>query len=136
MNGEQSSRRPLVLLVWLSALLALCVGVAQAQNTPKNWSSEKDENGEIALNLQDVDIRVFINTVAEIMGKNFIIDPRVTGKVSFISGTPLNQDEIHDVFLSILNVYNFAAVEAGSVIKIVPNNVIKQSPTRVIIPNG
>ncbi|MEL0082485.1 MAG: hypothetical protein VW985_05525, partial [Gammaproteobacteria bacterium] len=34
---------------------------------------------EITLNLQDADIRALINTVAEVTGTNFVIDPRVSG---------------------------------------------------------
>lgn len=88
-----------------------------------------EQKQQITLNLQDVDIRVLINTVAEVSGKNFIVDQRVKGKVSVISGAPLDPDQLYDVFLSILEVNKFATVDAGGVIKIVPANQIKQSPT-------
>ena len=35
------------------------------------------QSDQITLNLQDVDIRVLINTVAEVTGRNFVVDPRV-----------------------------------------------------------
>ena len=79
---------------------------------------------EVTLSLQDVDIRVLINTVAEVSGKNFIVDPRVKGKVSVISGASLDPEQLYDVFLSILEVHNFAAVDSGNVIKILPSNII------------
>ncbi|MEO0369346.1 MAG: type II secretion system protein GspD, partial [Pseudomonadota bacterium] len=87
--------------------------------------AQDEEGGEtlVTLNLQDVDIRVLINTVAEVSGRNFIVDPRVKGKVSIISGASLNPDELYDVFLSILEVHNFATVDSGTVIKVLPNNV-------------
>ncbi len=88
-----------------------------------------DGEAQITLNLQDVDIRVLISTVSEVSGRNFVIDPRVKGRVSVISGSPLSGDQLYDVFLSILEVHNFAAVESGPVIKILPSNVIKQRPT-------
>lgn len=107
------------------AVLCTCVGVgpAVAQN-----DEEKGE-AQVTLNLQDVDIRVLINTVAEVSGKNFIVDPRVKGKVSVISGATLGPDQLYDVFLSILEVHNFATVEIGNIIKVLPSNVIKQRPT-------
>ncbi|NND82714.1 MAG: hypothetical protein HKN50_09835 [Gammaproteobacteria bacterium] len=87
------------------------------------------DQAQVTLNLQDVDIRVLINTVAEVSGKNFVVDPRVKGKVSVISGASLDPDQLYDVFLSILEVHQFATVDSGSVIKVLPANVIKQRPT-------
>ena len=37
------------------------------------------------LNLQDADIETLITTVSEVTGRNFIVDPRVQGKVTVIS---------------------------------------------------
>jgi general secretion pathway protein D len=100
-------------------------------------SGSNAEEAKITLKLEDVDIRVLINTVAEVSGKNFIVDPRVKGKVSVISGATLNPDELYDVFLSILEVHNFATVDSGNVIKILPSNVIKQRPTPLLFaPSG
>ena len=122
----------MMLLAWVAAFLTFSVGVSQAQNT----AGTQDENAQIALNLQDVDIRVLINTVAEVSGKNFIVDPRVKGKVSVISGAPLDPDQLYNVFLSILEVHNFATVETGNVIKVLPSNVIKQRPTPTLFTPG
>lgn len=76
---------------------------------------------EITLNLQDADIRALINTVAEVTGTNFVIDPRVAGKVTVISSQPMDHEALYDVFLSILDVHGFSAVGSGKVIKIIPN---------------
>ncbi|RBP51362.1 secretin N-terminal domain-containing protein [Arenicella xantha] len=116
-------------LVLVCSLVTFSSGVATAQRTdPVVPAAQQGEQG-VRLNLQDVDIRVLINTVAEVSGKNFIVDPRVKGKVSVISGAPLGPDQLYDVFLSILEVHNFATVDSGSVIKVLPSNVIKQQPT-------
>jgi len=80
----------------------------------------------ITLNLKDADINALISTVAEITGSNFIVDPRVKGKVTVISSRPMNADEVYQVFLSILQVHGFAAVPSGEVIKIVPDVSAKQ----------
>ena len=81
----------------------------------------------ITLNLKDADINALIGTVAEVTGKNFIIDPRVKGKVTVISSRPMNADEVYQVFLSILDVHGFAAVPSGSVVKILPDVTAKQT---------
>lgn len=80
------------------------------------------------LNLKDVDIRVLIDTVSEVTGKNFVIDPRVKAKVTVVSSRPMQKEELYQVFLSILEVHGFAAVEVGNIIKIVPDVNAKQGP--------
>ena len=80
----------------------------------------------VTLNLKDADISALISTVAEVTGKNFIIDPRVKGKVTVVSSRPMDSDEVYQVFLSILKVHGFAAVPSGAVIKIVPDVNAKQ----------
>jgi general secretion pathway protein D len=82
---------------------------------------------EHTLNLQDADIQVLIATVAEITGKSFIIDPRVTGKVTVISARAMEEDQIYRVFLSVLQVHGFAAVPSDGIVKIVPDISARQS---------
>ncbi len=83
---------------------------------------------EITLNMKDANIRALISTVSKFTGKNFIIDPRVKARVTIISSTPLSRKEVYGVFLSVLQVYGYAAVKTGPVIKIVPEVNAKQGP--------
>lgn len=86
-------------------------------------ATEKDE---FSLNLNDVDMRVLIDTVADITGKNFIVDPHVAGKVSMITSTPMKAAQIYEIFLSILKVHGYAAAGDGRIVKIIPNVNAKQ----------
>ena len=79
------------------------------------------------LNFRGTDINAVISSVADITGKNFIVDPRVKGKVTIISTKPMSQGEIYEVFLSVLDVHGFTAVPSGEVIKIVPDADAKHS---------
>ncbi|VAX09537.1 General secretion pathway protein D [hydrothermal vent metagenome] len=88
--------------------------------------------GTLTLNLNNADIRVLINTVSEMTGKNFIVDPRVKGKVTVISSSPSNRDHIYEIFLSVLKVHGFAVVPSGDVYKIVPNTIAKQDNIRTL----
>jgi general secretion pathway protein D len=99
--------------------LLLTVTVWFAHASPLNAAS-------VTLNLKDADISALINTVAEITNKNFIVDPRVKGKVTVISSRPMDSDEVYQVFLSILKVHGFAAIPSGAVTKIVPDVNAKQ----------
>mgnify|MGYP002278021318 CR=1 FL=1 len=114
-----------VLGVWL-----ICAGTAWAIPANKAANSPGGNADLITLNFQNADIRALIATVSQLTGKNFIIDPRVKGKVTLISGDKLNINQVYNVFLSVLSVHNFAAVDTGDgVTKIVPVSIVKQSPT-------
>ncbi|OAI01135.1 type II secretion system secretin GspD [Methylomonas methanica] len=84
------------------------------------------EKDEFSLNLKDVDIRALIETVADVTGKNFIIDPRITGNISVVTSTPMKSAQVYDVFLSILKVHGYSAIPNGNVVKIIPNVTAKQ----------
>ncbi len=80
----------------------------------------------VTLNLKEADIGAVISTVSEATGKNFIVDPRVKGKVTVVSSHPMESDELYSVFLSILEVHGFSAVPSGDVVKILPDASAKQ----------
>ncbi|HET7922307.1 MAG TPA: type II secretion system secretin GspD, partial [Gammaproteobacteria bacterium] len=82
----------------------------------------------ITLNFKDADIREVAATVGQITHKNFIIDPRVQGRVTVISSKPIDEDAVYAAFLSVLQVHGLAAVPAGSLIKIVPALEARQQP--------
>lgn len=74
----------------------------------------------VTLNLKDADINALVESMSVLTGKNFIVDPRVKGRVTIISAKPMDEKELYEVFLAVLSVHGFAAVPSGKVIKIVP----------------
>jgi len=103
------------LLLTLSALLAAGAFAA-------------DDQGGITLNFKDADIREVAATIGQITHKNFIIDPRVQGRVTVVSSKPVSADAVYATFLSVLEVHGLAAAPAGQVIKIVPSLEARQMP--------
>jgi general secretion pathway protein D len=90
---------------------------------------DAQEGATITPNYKDADINQIIQAVGEVTGKNFIIDPRVNAKVTMLSSTPMSPEAFYQAFLSVLQVYGYAAVPAGKVIKIIPNTDVRQSPS-------
>ncbi len=88
-----------------------------------------EDQNSITLNFQDADIAALVSLVAKTTGKNFIVDPRVKGKVTLVSGSPVPADTLYDIFLAVLATYNFSAIPSGNLIKILPGNLVKQNPT-------
>ncbi len=82
-------------------------------------------------NLQDADILSIINEVSQETGKNFVVDPRVNGKITLISSKPIAKDEVYDVFLSILGALVYSAIPSNGVINIVPNIESAEMAARV-----
>ena len=112
--------------IWRLAL-ALSLSVFQTLL----YAADAGNQTAMTLNLRDADITSVISTVSEMTGKNFIVDPRVKGRVTVISSRPMEADEVYQVFLSILNVQGFAAIPGKNAIKIVPEVTAKQGA----IPN-
>ncbi|HRX69810.1 MAG: type II secretion system secretin GspD [Candidatus Competibacteraceae bacterium] len=80
----------------------------------------------VTLNLKDADINALVESMSVLTGKNFIVDPRVKGRVTIISSKPMDEKELYEVFLAVLGVHGFAAVPGDKVIKIVPAAGAKQ----------
>jgi len=81
---------------------------------PQAWARD------VTLNFKDADIRAFIEFVAGFSHKNFLIDNRVKGKVTIVSPTAIPEKDAYRVFLSILEVNGYTAIESGKVVKIIP----------------
>ncbi|MBF0621962.1 MAG: type II secretion system secretin GspD [Magnetococcales bacterium] len=81
------------------------------------------------LNLKDADLRTLVETVSAATGRNFILDPKVKGKVTVVSSRSMSADEMYSMFLSILEVHGYIAVEVGDSVKIVPDAVMRYSGT-------
>jgi general secretion pathway protein D len=99
----------------LSALLLAC---ALAASVP--GALQAGEPTQATLNLKDVDIGVLVQAVSEMTGRSFIVDPKVQGKVTVVAGKPMSEDEIWNVFTSVLSVHGYAVVPSGAMWKVLP----------------
>lgn len=76
--------------------------------------------GTVTLNFVNADVEGVVKAMAEITGKNFVIDPRVKGTVNIISAQPVARAAVYPVFLSALRLQGFTAVEDHDLVKILP----------------
>ncbi|MEF8792653.1 type II secretion system secretin GspD [Thiohalorhabdus sp.] len=76
---------------------------------------------KVNFDFQDADLRAVIQAVAEFTGRNFLVDPRVEGKVTVIAPQGLNEDEAFRVFKSVLETNGYVLARGeGGVAKIIP----------------
>jgi general secretion pathway protein D len=104
-------------LILAPVLAALLAGPVLAQTT---------------LNVRDADIRAFIADAAKVTGRTFIIDSRVTGKVTVVTDRPLSRSEYFEIFLSTLRSNGLIAVPtSGGAFRIQPTENAAAQPSRI-----
>ncbi|HHK60322.1 MAG TPA: type II secretion system protein GspD, partial [Desulfobacterales bacterium] len=55
-------------------------------------------DGRLAIDFNNVDIRVFIKYISQLTGKNFVVDKDVKGAITVISATPVSAADAYRVF--------------------------------------
>jgi type II secretory pathway component GspD/PulD (secretin) len=129
-------------LLLLMGLVALPVqaqdqapGAAGSPASPSGQSGVKKARPTddfVTLNFTNIDINALVKVMSELTRRNFILDERVTGKVTLMTPTKISPDEAYQVFLSALEIKNLTAVEDGKIIRIVPSSTARQSGLKVI----
>ena len=105
-------------------LAALTLAVALAGPA---FAQVAAQDEKITVNFVNADIQSVIKTIGQHTGKNFILDPRVTGTVNIVSDRPVSKDMLYQILLSTLRVQGYAAIEDGQFVKIVPEAEAKTS---------
>jgi general secretion pathway protein D len=112
-------------LLLLTVVSTVSINSAVAQN---NQAAEQTWT----INFKDTDISELIRFVAKASGKTIIIDPKVKGKVQVISAKPVTSEELYELFLSILEIHGFAAVDSGDITRIIPSKNARTAPVQVM----
>ena len=82
---------------------------------------------KLTMNMRDADIRALIQWVADNTGKSIVVHKDVQGRVTVLSPQPVTPGEAYQVFLSVLQIHGYAAIESGNALKIVPANIATKS---------
>lgn len=69
-------------------------------------------------NFPDADIMDIAKTLGKLTGKNFILDKDVKGKITIISNSPITVSEAWKVFLTALDINQFALIPSGKFLRI------------------
>ena len=100
-----------------SAALALIVGMA---HVPAPVAAQDTRDEPVQLNLVDTDIGGVLRMAARFTGRQFLVDPRVTGKMTVVSDGPVSRTQAYQLLLGALRMRGFAVVENGGVSRVVP----------------
>ena len=87
----------------------------------------------VTLNFVNADIEAVVKAVAEMTGRNFVLDPKVKGTINIVSARPVPVSLVYPTLLSALRLQGFTAVETDGLTKIVPEADAKQHASPVSV---
>ena len=94
----------------LACALAAGVPGAQAQRSRE----------PVTLNFVNAEIEAVARTMAAITGRNIVVDPRVRGTINLSTDRPVAPQVAYNQFLAALRLSGFTVVDAGGLLKLVP----------------
>ncbi|MEY3017470.1 MAG: hypothetical protein RL336_605 [Pseudomonadota bacterium] len=112
MSRQRSSRR------WIGAGLMLAMS---ASALAQNWT----------VNFKDADIHEVIKFVADARDLVVVVDPQVKGKVRVVSSKTLNDEELYNLFLTVLEINGYSAIDSKGILHIVPSKDARTAPSAV-----
>lgn len=131
-------RKSAALLFLIGFIIAADVSAQTPPPKPTPAPSEqidiqkiKSADNYVTLNFTNVEINALVKVMSELTRRNFILDERITGKITLMTPTRISPDEAYQVFLSALEIKGFTAVEDGKVIRIIPTATARQSGLKV-----
>jgi general secretion pathway protein D len=83
--------------------------------------------GMVQFNFTDIELVRFVRFMSELMQRNVVVPPTISGKISVISPTPSSLRDARQIFLSILQTQGWALQNMGSYDKLVQGGVSTSS---------
>src|SRR6185312_7664646 len=74
----------------------------------------------VTLNFVNADIDAVVKAIAELTGRNFVVDPKIKGTVNIVSARPVPKSLVYPTLLSALRMQGIVAIEGDNVVKLVP----------------
>lgn len=99
--------------------LAVTINTAWAEQT---WT----------VNFKDSDIQEVVKFVADVTGRTMVVDQRVRGRVKVISAKPLNEEELLQLFRTVLEMNDFTMIDVAGITRIIPLKDARSSPIPVL----
>lgn len=74
----------------------------------------------VSLNFVDADIQAVVRGLSRATGRQFLVDPRVTGSLTLVSEGEVPAHQAYDMLLAALRMQGFSVVDVGGVAHVVP----------------
>ncbi len=104
----------------------------QASVPPQALHRPAMKKGEVSFNFDDADVFSVIQTIfGDVLKVNYIVDPRVKGRVNFRSVAPVAKEDVLPLMETILRLNGIGIVEEGGLYRIVPIGDMAKEPASV-----
>ncbi|MBE0555895.1 MAG: hypothetical protein IH628_01575 [Proteobacteria bacterium] len=95
-------------------------------------SAQASRRGQYTLNFDDADVYTIIQTIfGEILKVNYVVDPRVKGRVTFRAIAPVPAENVLPLMEVILRLNGIGIVEDSGLYRIVPIGDISKEPSPI-----
>jgi hypothetical protein len=95
---RRANRRSCAARLARAAFLAIVLGLGLGSVAPPSHAADEP----VTLNFVNADIDAVIKAIAEITGRNFVVDPKVKGTINIISARPVPRSLVYPTLLSAL----------------------------------
>jgi len=89
----------------------------------------------VNVNFSDLQINDFIKLISKITHKNILMNNKINGTVNFVSTTPVYDDELMGILISVLESKGYTLVKQGSLYEIVRSTEAAKHNVRVVSGN-
>ena len=95
---------------------------------------------QVNVNFADLQIKDFIKLISKITNKNILINAKINGTIDLVSNTPIYDDELIGLLISVLDSKGFTLVEKGSLYHIIRSTEAAKHNLKIVKkgakPNG
>ena len=117
-------------------LASSCGALAQASSPAGAVVTAPTRGAPVTLNFVNADIEAVARAMANITGRQVVVDPRVKGTISLSSDKPVSPGAAYDQFLAALRLQGFTMVESAGLDKVVPPRALEQEPRQALRVRG
>ena len=87
---------------------------------------------QVNVNFSNLEINDFIKLISKITNKNILINNKINGTVNFVSTTPVYDDELIGILVSVLESKGFTLIKKGSLYEIVRSTEAAKHNAQVV----
>jgi len=113
--------------------LACLIAIAQlAMPLPVVYAQAQTLSDKVSLNFVDTDIPAVLRALSLFTQRNYLVDPRVKGKLTLVSDRPVDRSTALSMLAGSLRMQGYAIVEVDGVTRVVPESDAKLQGSRVV----
>jgi len=87
---------------------------------------------QVNVNFSDLQINDFVKLISKITHKNILVNNKINGTVNFVSTTPVYDDELIGILVSVLESKGFTLIKNGSLYEIIRSTEAAKHNVKVI----